>query len=85
MYEYACAFHNLLFSIYSVDHRLNHILEYKNVRDITIYMFCSFFCLCMYLLLSNRPVGAQVGHAGPVVNRIGLSFNMEEERIVCDP
>ena len=36
-------------------------------------------------LLSNRPVGAQVGHAGPVVNRIGLSSNMEEERILCDP
>ena len=36
-------------------------------------------------LLSNRPVGAQVGHTGPVVNRIGLSINMEEEWIVCDP
>ena len=33
-------------------------------------------------LYTNRPVGAQVGHAGPVINRIGLSFNMEEERIV---
>ena len=31
-------------------------------------------------LLSNRPVDAQVGHVSPV----GLSFNMEEERIVCD-
>ena len=26
-------------------------------------------------MLSNRPVGAQVGHARPVVNGIGLSFN----------
>ena len=38
-----------------------------------------------YSLLSNRPVGAQVGHASPVVNRVGLRFNMEKERIDCDP
>ena len=36
-------------------------------------------------LLFNCPVDAQVGHASSVVNRVGLSFNMEEERIVCDP
>ena len=38
-----------------------------------------------YTLLSNHPIGAQVGHAVPVVNRIGLSFNMEKTRIDCDP
>ena len=47
MYEYACTFHNLLFLICSVD-GLNQILEYKNVNDIPIYMFYSFFCLYMY-------------------------------------
>ena len=31
---------------------------------------------CTCLLLSNRPVGAQVGHACPVVNWTGLIFNM---------
>ena len=35
-------------------HGLNQILEYKNVRDIPIYMFYSFFCLCMYLYIQNR-------------------------------
>ena len=29
-----------------------------------------------YSLLSNRPVGAQVGHARPVVSWVGLSFSM---------
>ena len=29
-----------------------------------------------YTLLSNHPIGAQVGHARPVVNWIGPSFNM---------
>ena len=53
MYEYACAFHNLLFSICSV-HGLNQIVEYKNIRDISIYTFYSFFCLCMYLYIHTQ-------------------------------
>ena len=46
MYEYACTFHNLLFSICSVDHGLNQILDNKNVHDIPIYMFaCARICI----------------------------------------
>ena len=54
MYEYASTFHNLLFSICSVGHGLNQILEYKNVRDISICMFYSFFSLCMYLYIYKQ-------------------------------
>ena len=54
MYEYACTFHNLLFSICSVDRGLNQILEYKNVHDIPIYKFYSFICLCMYLYIHKQ-------------------------------
>ena len=55
MYEYACTFHNLLFSICFVDHGLNQILElYKNVRDIPIYRFYSFVYLCMYLYIHKQ-------------------------------
>ena len=43
----------------------------------------SILCQTVNSLLSNRPVGAEAGHGGPVVNRIG--FNMEEEMIVYDP
>ena len=46
------SFHNLPFSICSVDHGLNQILEYKNIRD--IYMFYSFFCLCRYLYIHKQ-------------------------------
>ena len=53
MYEYACTFHNLLFSICSVDHGLNQILEYKNLRDIPIYMFYSFFLLVHVFVYSQ--------------------------------
>ena len=43
------------FIIYSfVDHGLNQTLEYKNVHDIPIYMFCSFFYLCMYLYIHKQ-------------------------------
>ena len=54
MYEFACTFHNLLFSICSVGHGLNQILEYKNVHDKPIYMFYRFFCLCMYLYIHKQ-------------------------------
>ena len=35
-------------------------------------------------LLSNRPVGAQVGHARSVVNWIGLCFNMANRQKFSD-
>ena len=54
-------------------------------NKVKMTFFILFDVCLLFLLLSNRPVGAQVGHAGPIVNRIGLSFNMEEEKIVCDP
>ena len=41
------------FSINSV-YGLNQILEYKNVHDIPIYMFYSFFCLCVYLHIHKQ-------------------------------
>ena len=41
---YACTFHNLLFLICSVD-TLNQSLEYKNVKDILIYMIYIFYFL----------------------------------------
>ena len=68
MYEYASTFHNLLFLICSVDHGLSQILEYKNVRDIPIYMFYSFFCLCMYLYIhkqnSRRAIKDTINNTG---------------------
>ena len=37
-----------------------------------------------YPLLSNWPVGAQVGHVGPVANPVGMNSKMSERRMEYD-
>ena len=46
----------------------------KHSNESFLNMYTITYCLTP--MLSNRPVGAQVGYARPVVNWIGLSLNM---------
>ena len=63
------------------------ILVSQNYHALFIYLFHFFPYLYVYIclpltLLSNRPVGALVGIARPVVNSVGLSFKMAPEGVL---